>query len=221
MAAMGLSACGRRAQPAASAAIEGPIDLVAIGPYPQNLLVAPSGVHLVRGPALPRLAGRLESWFERPVRTAVRDAEDELEALTARERDGLRQLDAPAVLEWVDSWRRSDAACTLAITIEDLYDQGAQWVFGFADIDRRVGIHSLLRYDPGFPNPDERPADWSEIVWSRALRVALHETEHLLGLPHCRNESCLMNETAGIADVDAAPLSLCRSCQHLHETARG
>jgi archaemetzincin len=186
--------------------------ILPIGEYPRGFVVEYERVRLVRSPE-PALLGRFcEAWFGLPVRILPAMSDELLERMPARERDGRRQLDASALLAWLQTQLPDDCFCVLALTLDDLFESGAAWLFGLASIHERVGIHSMLRYDPGFANTDDRPPGWERMILARALRVVAHETAHMLGMRHCVHFACVMNPTAGLDDLDRLPLHLCPVC---------
>jgi archaemetzincin len=186
--------------------------ILPIGDYPRGFVVEYERTHLVRSPE-PALLGRFcEAWFGLPTRILPAMSDALLEQLPARERDGRRQLDAEALLIWLQQQLPADCFCVLALTLEDLHQVGAAWIFGLASASTRTAVHSMLRYDPGFANADARPPDFERTILLRALRVVVHETAHMFGLRHCVHFACVMNPTAGLADLDALPLELCPVC---------
>jgi archaemetzincin len=206
-------------QPARPSSANRTIAILPIGEYPRGFIVEYERTHLVRSPE-PALLGRVcEAWFGLPVTILPAMADELLEPMPARERDGRRQLDAEALLTTLRL--PSDCFCMLALTLEDLYQPGEAWVFGLASIPDRVAVHSMLRYDPGFANADARPPDFEHTILTRALRVVVHELGHLFGLRHCVHFACIMNPTAGLADLDALPLDLCPVCLRKLWTATG
>jgi len=199
-------------QPARPSQHNRTLAILPIGEYPRGFVVEYERTHLVRSPE-PALLGRFcEAWFGLPVRIlpALNDAR--LERMASRERDGRRQLDAQALLVWLNTMLPRDCFCMLALTLEDLYQAGAAHVFGLASLHTRVAVHSTLRYDPGFENADARPPEFEHTILRRALRVVVHETAHMFGLRHCVHFACVMNPTAGVADLDALPLDPCPVC---------
>jgi archaemetzincin len=188
------------------------IAILPIGEYPRGFVVEYDAVRLVRSPETKLIARFLEAWFGLPVRVLPAMSDEVLERLPARERDGRRQLDAQAVLEWLRGRRGADETCVLALTLEDLHADDAAWVFGYASVDERVGVHSMLRYDPGFADVTARGPEFEHTILARALRVLAHEVAHMFGLRHCFHFECLMNPTAGLEDLDRLPLHLCPVC---------
>jgi archaemetzincin len=188
------------------------IAILPIGEYPLGFVVEYDAVRLVRSPAPELIARFIAAWFGLPTQILPALPDELLERMPARALDGRRQLDAGALLEWLRPRRPADATCVLALTLEDLYAEDAAWVFGYASVDARVGVHSMLRYDPGFANTDVRGADFEATIRARALRVLAHEVAHMFGLRHCVHYHCLMNPSGGIEDLDRLPLHLCPVC---------
>jgi archaemetzincin len=103
--------------------------------------------------------------------------------------------------------RPKDAVAMLALTASDLWP-GDNWnfVFGQASLSERVGVWSIYRY--GDPN-DERP---DNPFRRRLFNVALHETGHMFGMPHCTAYECCMNGSNHLAEMDSCPMWLCPQC---------
>jgi len=47
----------------------------------------------------------------------------------------------------------------------------------------------------------------------RALKEAVHELGHLLGLPHCDNPRCIMFFSNTLADTDRKGPGFCPACR--------
>jgi len=50
-------------------------------------------------------------------------------------------------------------------------------------------------------------------VLLRAIKLALHETGHMLGLRHCTAYRCGMNGTNNLQETDRCPLAFCPVCE--------
>jgi archaemetzincin len=124
--------------------------------------------------------------------------------------DGGRQLLTTYLLEDVLKPRRSEeAAALLGFVAEDLWPgEGWNYVFGQASLQERVGVWSLFRN--GDPDGD---ADEARLCQLRTLKTAVHETGHMLGIPHCIAYACCMNGSNHLEESDRAPLEFCPECQ--------
>lgn len=54
----------------------------------------------------------------------------------------------------------------------------------------------------------------ARITFQRAVKVALHEAGHLLGIHHCRSKDCLMAYSNSIEMVDQLPIRFCPACDY-------
>ncbi len=96
-----------------------------------------------------------------------------------------------------------DALFLIAVTDRDLRAPGLSHLYGWASLDRRVGVISLARLlDPAQPLLFRR----------RALSLAAHEAGHMLSMGHCTFYRCLMNGCMTLAESDARPFLLCPVC---------
>ncbi|MGC4004337.1 MAG: archaemetzincin [Pirellulales bacterium] len=136
------------------------------------------------------------------------DWPDDAERVNAR--TGKRQILSTYVLDPVlKRIRPRDAAAILGLTNEDLWPgEGWNYVFGQASLDERVGIWSTARF--GDPQGDD--AERKRFV-RRTLKVALHETGHMFGIPHCIAYECGMNGANHLEEGDRQPLEYCPECQ--------
>jgi archaemetzincin len=122
---------------------------------------------------------------------------------------GIRQIDSLFVLDLLRSRRPDDAVAVLALTSSDLWpnETGRSWnfVFGQASLRDRVGVWSIAR----FGDVEE---DFG-LVLLRTLKVALHETGHMLGIRHCTAYECGMNGSNHLPESDRQPLWFCPQCE--------
>lgn len=154
----------------------------------------------------------MERFFEMPVRTLEGIPLDDVSEEAQRMRDNgkRRQLRTNYLLHDVLKPRRSKkAAALLGFVAEDLYpDDDWNYVFGQATLDQRVGVWSLYRN--GNSDGDE---DEYRLCLLRTLKTAVHETGHMLGIPHCIAYSCCMNGSNHREEADRKPLEFCPQCQ--------
>ncbi len=97
----------------------------------------------------------------------------------------------------------------LGVTEVDLYADGLNFVFGEAEVGGNRAIISLRRLRPEFYG--EHP-DFS-LFKLRALKEAMHEIGHVLGLLHCNDPKCVMHFSNSIIDTDLKDWMYCRRCR--------
>ena len=97
----------------------------------------------------------------------------------------------------------------LGVTALDLFVPRLNFVFGLAELQQNCAIISVARLDPRFYNQAPDLA----LLQERALKEAIHELGHLLGLPHCRDSRCIMFFSNTLADTDRKGPGFCRACR--------
>jgi archaemetzincin len=97
----------------------------------------------------------------------------------------------------------------LGLTNRDLTLPILTYVFGESLVGGRVAVVSLFRLgtEPGQPRQDLGR------LYERLVKVALHETSHALGLPHCRRPGCLMRFSYGLEQLDLLEIEFCPPCR--------
>lgn len=102
----------------------------------------------------------------------------------------------------------TSSECALIITGADLYTQGSDHAFGFADAKKVMGVLSLARLKNEFYGlkPDER------LFHDRVLKEALYELGRSWGLGDCKNPRCAMYFSKEVADIDKKQDRLCVEC---------
>jgi len=104
--------------------------------------------------------------------------------------------------------KKLDVDIVLGVTTLDLYVPGLNFVFGEAYFPGNVAIISLCRLTPEFYG---QSAD-KQLSYERAVKEAVHEVGHTLGLAHCKNSSCVMFFSNSILDTDFKKSVFCNKC---------
>jgi archaemetzincin len=117
-----------------------------------------------------------------------------------RERRQVRRFSRPHLVRSMPG----DALFVLAVTDRDLSVGSLSKAFGWGSLKLRVGVLSTARLEA-----EGEPA----LYRRRALTLALHESGHLLSLPHCTFYRCLMNGALTLAEADRRPAALCPVCR--------
>ena len=99
----------------------------------------------------------------------------------------------------------------LGVTGVDLTAPGLNFVFGLADPQGRAAVISLARLYPEFYGQPRDPRRFKE----RAVKEAVHELGHLLGLGHCPHPACVMAFSNSLADTDRKGTGFCTTCREL------
>jgi archaemetzincin len=94
----------------------------------------------------------------------------------------------------------------LGVIEADLYADGLSFVFGQAEMPGQWAIISLHRLREG------SEGDHDERLYVRALKEAVHEVGHTLGLGHCPDPSCVMHFSNTLADTDRKGTDPCAVC---------
>jgi archaemetzincin len=104
---------------------------------------------------------------------------------------------------------KNKSAHLLGITEVNIYTHGLNFVFGQADSTGHVALISLnqLRGE-NCVLPDD-----NKLLVERALKEAVHELGHTMGLGHCRDSSCVMHFSNSLIDTDVKSSYFCGNCR--------
>ena len=97
----------------------------------------------------------------------------------------------------------------LGVTDVDLYASGLNFIFGEAQLQGEAALISLYRLRPEFYG---EPSNWN-LFAERAVKEAVHEIGHTLGLRHCPNPTCVMHFSLHIGMTDRKRGEFCESCR--------
>lgn len=108
-------------------------------------------------------------------------------------------------IERVESPRFQKVLAVTAVDISTTKGAYPDWgIFGLAYLSARPCVVSTFRL--------KRNASTQQML-VRLLKVVRHEVGHTLGLPHCPNRGCVMEDANGsIASVDSGDGTFCKAC---------
>jgi len=104
--------------------------------------------------------------------------------------------------------KNPDLNCVLGIIDADIFVRQLNFVFGEAFCPGKAALISLRRLRPEFYGA----ASNGDLFLERAVKEAIHEVGHTLGLGHCSRTSCVMHFSNSISDTDIKQSTLCDRC---------
>lgn len=119
------------------------------------------------------------------------------------------QYRAEVILQRLSSEFTSKEGKILAITSEDLYSQGLNFIFGQAQKPGKFALISLHRLRPEFWGEKE---DRRRFL-IRSVKEAIHEVGHTFGLDHCEDVNCVMTFSNRIDHTDRKERKFCEKCE--------
>jgi archaemetzincin len=95
--------------------------------------------------------------------------------------------------------------------MQDIYPKPSwNFVFGLANLSRRTGVFSFVRYDPAFQGIDTPDRD--KILLRNSCGVMVHEIGHMFGIKHCIYYNCTMNGSNSYEESLRTKRYLCPIC---------
>ncbi len=119
-----------------------------------------------------------------------------------------RQYHSTRILKHIHNLKLSGYDRILGIADVDLFVPELTFVFGEADIRKKVALISLTRLRQEFYSLPEDIALFNK----RVIIEAVHELGHTYGLRHCTNRNCVMFFSSTLDDTDYKGPTLCDTC---------
>ncbi len=126
------------------------------------------------------------------------------------------QYGAGVILQRLSSKFASKEGKVLAITSEDLYSKGLNFIFGQAQKHGKFALISLHRLKPEFWGEEGK----QNLFLNRAVKEAVHELGHTFGFDHCENRNCVMTFSNRIDHTDRKEANFCKKCKDKIERIR-
>lgn len=128
-----------------------------------------------------------------------------------------KQYNSTKILKKIHKLKLTGYDRILGIVDVDLYVPERTFVFGGADVKKKVSVISLTRLRQKFYNLPEDSA----LFQHRTIIEAVHELGHTYGLYHCKNSKCVMFLSNTINDTDHKGAELCSNCKEILEKKMG
>jgi archaemetzincin len=119
-----------------------------------------------------------------------------------------QQFNAATILKACESLPFQDYDKVIGLLNVDLFIPVFTHVLGEAREGGKFALASMYRLrtelDKSKPSAPQ--------ILERLAKVALHEIGHLLDVPHCMNEGCLMHYSSSLQVLDAIHIRFCTYC---------
>ncbi len=124
-----------------------------------------------------------------------------------------KQYNSTKILKKIHKLKLTGYDRILGLVDVDLYVPERTFVFGGADVKKKVSVISLTRLRQEFYDLQED----SELFKYRTIIEAVHELGHTYGLYHCKDNKCVMFLSNTIEDTDHKGAELCSNCKRIME----
>lgn len=119
------------------------------------------------------------------------------------------QFHSTLILKRIYNQRLGEYDRILGIVDADLYVPELTFVFGEADIARKMAVISLTRLKQEFYGMQEDIVLFNR----RIITEAVHELGHTYGFCHCPNNNCVMYFSNTLSDTDRKGSVFCNTCK--------
>ena len=120
-----------------------------------------------------------------------------------------RQYYSSVILEKLPNIAPEACERLLALVDVDLYVPELNFVFGEADIEKKMAVISTKRLKPEYYG---LPED-TKLFGDRVLKESVHELGHTYGLGHCPDKKCVMHFSNSLIDTDIKSPFFCEDCK--------
>lgn len=121
------------------------------------------------------------------------------------------QWDAEKLLRWLaELHSKQRGLLVVGLFPYDMFAGVKKQVFGIAENDGRAAVVSCHAMNPALHG---KPND--ELLRERLFKKCVHEIGHLLGLDHCANRSCVMNQARNLLFLDRKSAGFCPRCRSM------